>query len=184
MATPVHKFQIGDSVWAATWDATEAWVECPDCCGHGRLRVIMGDGTEVSIDCQNCELGYQGPQGRKLYYARAARAELCVIKGVRIEGDHVEYQSSRSYTELEVNLFDNEADALARAQMIASEEETKERNRIFQKEKDTRSWAWNATYHRRAIRDAKKAIDYHTRKLAVASLKAKEAKKEPAGEAA
>jgi len=49
-----------------------------------------------------------------------------------------------------------------------------EREKIATKEKDTRTWAWNASYHRRQIKDAKRQLEYHTAKLNVASLKAKE----------
>ena len=173
------RFQIGDQAWRATFDSTPAFVQCPDCCGSGRLRVIMGDDTEVSIDCQNCTRGYLGPQGVLQVYDRAARAELVTITGIEMDADKITYRAQRSpYTWLidDADLFDDEQQAVARAQELGDQLAAEERARIANKEKDTRSWAWNASYHRKAIRAAQQKIDYHTSKLAVAALKVKEVK--------
>ena len=47
-------------------------------------------------------------------------------------------------------------------------EEEKEELLVTSEYKDTRSWAWNATYHRGCIRQAEKDLEYHRAKLAVA----------------
>lgn len=59
---------------------------------------------------------------------------------------------------------------------MAAHADTAERARILGKEKGGRSWAWNATHHRREIKTAQERIAYHTSKLAVAALNAKEDK--------
>jgi hypothetical protein len=64
-------------------------------------------------------------------------------------------------------------DCTVRSQAMCDEANAAERARVLNKEKDTRTWAWNASYHRREIADAKKRIEYHAAKLAVASLKSK-----------
>lgn len=171
------RFQIGDQAWRATFDSTPAFVQCPDCCGSGRLRVIMGDDTEVSIDCQNCTRGCLGPQGVLEVYDRAPRADLVTITGIEMDADKITYRAQGApYTWLvdDADLFADEQQAMARAQEIGDQLGAEERARIAHKEKDTRSWAWNASYHRKEIKEAQRRIEYHTSKLAVAALKAKE----------
>ena len=170
------RFQMGDQAWRASFDSTPAYVQCPDCCGSGRLRVIMGDDQEVSIDCQNCTRGYHGPQGVLQVYERTPRAEPVTITGMEMDADKIVYRTSTSRTVDDADLFADEHQAVARAQEIGDQLGAEERARIANKEKDTRSWAWNASYHRKAIKEAERQIAYHTSKLAVAVLKAKEVK--------
>jgi hypothetical protein len=74
---------------------------------------------------------------------------------------------------MEKDLFETEAEAMVAAEAMAAEYDEEERKKILTREKDGKSWAWNATYHRRCIKQAEKDLDYHTRKLKVANLKAK-----------
>ena len=39
------------------------------------------------------------------------------------------------------------------------------------KEQQHRSWAWNATYHRKCLKEALRQVEYHTAKLNVAETK-------------
>lgn len=170
------RFKIGDLVWWARFDSKEACLECPDCAGTGRLRVIMGDDTIVSIECEGCRRGYQPATGYLKIYERTARAQTAIVTGAEIDGDKVEWRLSESYRVSDDCLFDNEQDCLARAQQLAAEYDQRERDQISKKEKPTRSWGWNAR-----IKEAERQIEYHTKKLSVASIKAKEDKaaKEP-----
>lgn len=170
------KYEIGQQVWRATFDSREAFVVCPDCAGTGRLRVMFADDTVVSIECAACGPGYNPPTGRIKVYDRQPAARLTTITGVEISAGKTEWRTSDSYIVQDEDLFDNEADCLVRAQAIATEYDRAERERVNKKEKDTKTWGWNAHYHRREIKDAQRRIEYHTAKLAVASLKAKEDK--------
>lgn len=168
------KFEMGQSVWWATWDASDSYLICPDCGGTGRLRVTFHDETQVSIDCRNCCSGYDPPSGRVHVYTRKAVAKLTTITGFDVEGIKVRYRTPDSYIIEEANLFDSEADALLRAAEMAAKEDQAQRDKVLNKEKDTRTWAWNASYHRREIERAKKQIEYHSAKLAVAAIRAKD----------
>ena len=170
------KYEIGQQVYWATWDSRDAYVTCPDCGGTGRLRVTFHDETQVSIDCRNCSVGYDPPTGRIHVHNRMAVVRLTTITGCEVEGSKVEWRTSDSYRISEDNLFDNEADCLVRAAEIDAQADREERERVNRKEKDNRSWAWNASYHRNQIKDAQRRIEYHTAKLAVAAIKAKEDK--------
>lgn len=168
------KYELGQEVWWARFDATESSVLCPDCFGKRYITCIMGDGTEVTVDCQNCKVGYEEfSRGRIKTYDRAPRAEKTTIIGMDVSSEKVEYRVPESWIVPEDQLFETEEAALAKAQVRADDASSEELARIANKEKDTRSWAWNATYHRGCIKRAKKDIEYHTKKLDVAREKAK-----------
>ncbi len=171
------KYEIGQEVWRATCNREETSVECPDCGGTGRIRVTFHDDTTVSIDCQRCALGYEPPTGRIAVYDRVAKAERVTITGIDVRsGEEPEYRTNVSYIIDENRLFETREEALACAEKLAEEWDREEREKIAKKEKDTRSWAWNASYHRNCIKRAEREIEHHTAKLNVASLKAKEQK--------
>lgn len=174
------KYEIGQSVWLALWDSSDNYVTCPDCGGTGRLRVTFHDETQVSVECQRCGPGYERPTGSIKVYDRRARVVQAMITGAEIDGMKVEWKTDQHYRLPEDEIYDSEADAMAAAIVKADQANREERERIQKKEKDTRSWSWNATYHRRCLKEAQRQIEYHTAKLAVASLKAKEAKADAA----
>lgn len=167
------KYEIGQEVWQATWDAQPARVECPDCAGTARVRVMLPDDTIVSIECEGCRRGYEPSTGWLRVFDRKPIAKLVTIAGVEIENGKTEWRTSASYRVEECNLFDNEADAMTRAQAMAQEADREERDRVNQKERPLKSWAWHAHYHRREIKDAQRRIEHHTARLAVANKKAK-----------
>src|ERR1700686_1584460 len=173
------RFEIGQQVWMATfYPTTVRHVTCPDCGGTGRLRVTFHDETQVSIDCRNCAAGYEAPSGRVIIYEPQAKAKLSIVTGVEVNGDmtrwHLAGPSNYYQVADDKDVYDNEAEARAAAEALAAVYIESERKRVFEKEKNTRTWAWNASYHRRCIKDAQKQIEYHTSKLAVAAIKAKE----------
>ena len=168
------KYEIGQEIWWARFETSESSIECPDCAGKGSIRCIMGDETEVTVDCQNCQIGYEEfARGRIRTYNRTPSAEKTVITGMDVSSTKTEYRVPSSYIVPEDRVFETEEEALVKAQKLADEASRQELDRIARKEKDTRSWSWNATYHRRCISRAKKDIEYHTRKLDVAGEKAK-----------
>ena len=175
------KYEIGQEVWWARLETSETSIECPDCAGKGHIRCIMGDGTEVTIDCQNCHVGYeQFSRGRVRTYDRTPRAEKTKITGMDVTSTKTEYRIPLSYIVPEDQLFETEEAAQARGQELADEACRQELERIARKEKDTKSWSWNASYHRKCIKRSQEDIKYHTRKLDVAGEKAKAAKPRPA----
>ena len=179
------RFEVGSQIWVGDFSPLAALHEvCPDCGGTGRLRVTFHDDTQVSIACQNCAPGYDPPTGRVLVYRQSAKARLATVTGLEVDGGktrwHVDGHSGGYRIIDDENAFDTEAEALAWAEGRAAAYEQENRDRVFKKEKDTRSWAWNASYHRKQIKEAKRQLEYHTAKLAVAVVKAKE----PAAEAA
>jgi hypothetical protein len=167
------KFEIGQTVFRASWEPTETHVTCPECAGEGRMRVILPDEAIVSIECEGCKRGFEGPKGYLVAYDRAARVLIEVITGMEIRDGKTEWATTGTYRASEDDLFISEEEARTRAIDLAAEVARQERERINQKEKSTRSWSWHVHYHRREIREAERRIEYHRAKLAVANLKAK-----------
>lgn len=172
------RFNVGDPVFLAKFQASEKRVACPDCGGTGQLRVTFHDETTVSIGCTNCSRGYDDPTGAVTVHERKPTAEALIVNGLEIEGTTVRYRLGGGpgwhWIGEDADVFATPDEAMVRAQVLADEATKEERQRVYRKERDTRSWSWNATYHRKAIKEAHRQIDYHTRKLNVAAIKAKE----------
>jgi len=166
--------KLGDTVWVAIPRGQYKRITCPDCFGTGQLDVILKDGTRHSIDCSACTHGYHGPLGYIDTHDYEPKVSAETITGIEQHiGQPTEFRAG-SYVYKADQIYLTEADALARAAEMAQDQASEEALRIKRKEKDTRSWSWNSHYHRKCIRDAEKAIQYHTAKLNVASIKAKE----------
>jgi hypothetical protein len=172
-------YNIGDKVWYASVEHFEKYMTCPDCLGHKFLRVIFGDGTECSIDCAGCSAGYEPPRGVVEYYGYEICVREVTIGGMEVQKDKpITYKfdcrtCSCSLAE-EDRLSITKEDAEATAKILAAKMSQDAIDRIERKEKDTRTWAWNATYHRGKIKAAERDIAYHTDKLNAALRHKKE----------
>lgn len=167
------KYKIGDELWVPAFDATETSIECPSCGGTGRLRIMFHDDSVESVDCPECGRGYDDPTGRIRCYDRVAKVHFVTVIGVTIENEGVVYKTSRNYSNAEEDLYETEAAAMDAARNMATQYDLAEREKILSREKQGKSWAWHAVYHRRCVKDANRALEYHTKKLKVANLKAK-----------
>lgn len=174
LGRPMPKFNVGDQVWMATFKPVETFIECPDCGGRGHIRCLLHDDTMVKVECWGCRRGWHPPTGKILVYVRTPKPSLTTITGYEVAADKIEYRTSDSYIVDEASLFTDEESAAARSAELAARHDCEELDRIGKKEKDTRSWAWNVHYHRAEIRRAEQSIIYHTSKLNVARVKAKE----------
>lgn len=173
------RYEVGQSIWIGEFSPlAPTHVTCPDCGGTGRLRVTFHDDTQVSIECRNCSAGYNPPTGMVMVYQNAAKARQAVVSGMEIHGGktrwHVDASSSGYRIVDDEDAFDTQEDAFAWAEQKAATYVQEQRARVSAKEKDTRTWAWNASYHRRQIEESHRQIEYHTAKLNVAAIKAKE----------
>jgi hypothetical protein len=142
------EYQIGCTVFWGSFESSENHVECPDCGGTGRLRVILHDETQVSIECDTCKLGYHGPSGRIRIYDRKPIVRSGEISGVEtrreggfeyrithfaLDDDGRMYQGS--YTVNDDRVFTNEDEAMKIA-MATAEEDKNERDRILRKREE------------------------------------------------
>lgn len=175
------KYSIGDMVWWANSGSELRWIKCPDCGGTRHILLIMHDGTEHSIKCGRCSAGYEPPKGIISYYEFNANPEIGNVAGIEINHKgEIEYKLSyyknghgRIYVVPETDLFIKEHEALAKAEQLIKDYNKEELDKINRKEKDTRTWAWNVSYHRKCIKDAEKSLAHHTAKLNAAKLHVK-----------
>lgn len=176
------KFTIGDTAYVARAGQEQVWITCPECLGSGRLRVILGDDSEVSIACECCSRGYEGSPGRMQTYAFVARTEEVLITGIEssLHGMvlRTRYKFSGCSFEEEKNIFKTHDEALARATTLIEEHQTEETKRLKYKEKQHKTWAWHVRYWRSEIRRAQETIDRAKARLAIAPKNVKEADKQ------
>lgn len=173
------RFEVGQEIWIGDFHPhAPTHVTCPDCGGTGRLRVIFHDETQVSIECRNCAAGYDAPTGRIVIYQLEVKARRAIICGFENAHGNIRWHVDGSECSYRIiddeNAFSTEAEAVEWAKQREEQYEAEQRAKVFTKEKDTRTWAWNASYHRKCIKEAEKNIAYHTAKLNAAVVKAKE----------
>lgn len=174
------KFNIGDTAYLARAGQEQVWITCPECLGSGRLRVILGDDSEVSIHCVCCERGYEGSPGRIQTYAFRSTAERVTISGIEVhtrDGVVKTRYSSNSWSIDDENLFATREEAMVRAATVVTEHAAEEKKRLGYKEKQHKSWASNVAYWRSQIRHNKEEITRYEARLAVAPKHPKEADK-------
>ena len=170
-------FKMGDKVWYANAGVVEKSVICPECFGKLYLTVILGDDSKVTIDCAGCSRGMQPSTGRISYYEWKVDVKEVTVERIEIKQDGVTYGFWNHYCADNDKIFSTKEEAEKRALELVEEHNKEELEKIYRKEKNNRTWSWNAYYHRDCIRRAEKDLIYHNAKLNAAKLKAKEDKK-------
>lgn len=167
------RFNIGDTAWKAWAGAKENWVQCPHCFGKKFLTAILGDDSQVTIDCAGCQSGYKPPLGVIRTYEFQAEVAKFIVSNIESNGDSFRF----NYND-DCDVFATESEALARAaELVVKHEADELANLTRRKSSQNHTWAWNATYHRRELKRAKHDVEYHSQKLSVAASHAKEEKK-------
>lgn len=163
----------------ATYGRHEKFVTCPDCLGSQYVSVILGDGTEIQIECGGCDPGgYQPSTGVVRQYDYESQSRQHKVTGVKVTADLVEYDldnfgSCSFYTGSGDNVFATKDEAMAAGEIKKAECEAEENKRFMAKTKDAKSWAWNATYHRKCIKDLERQLEYHRSKVVICDAKNK-----------
>ena len=171
----MNKYAIGQDVWIAQCGVNTKLLVCPDCCGKKYLTVIMGDDSQVTVDCTGCGHGFNGCNGKIQIYEYEATAKKVTIGGMEIRNEITYFYdcSAHGYRSVKADeVFDNEADALEAAKVQKTVHDEEERDRLHRRPKDHHGMAFNATYHRGGIKSAEKAlaraqrdIEYHKAQL-------------------
>ena len=170
-------FNIGDKVFMATYGRNEKFVTCPDCLGSKQVKVVLGDGTEILIECGGCDPGgYQGSTGRIRQYDYSVEAIERTVTGVKTTMSGTEYELDNFggcsyYIGDQSKVFATEELAIAAGNLLKQQFEDEENKRLMAKTKDHKSWAWNATYHRRCIKDLERQLEHHRTKVEICATK-------------
>ena len=169
----INKYNIGDKLWYASNKRKSKTTVCPECLGDKYITVILGDKTELKIDCTTCQSGYDPPKGYIIEYDMMPDVLPIIIKGIEIERDGIRYTTESCYIINENCLYKNRMDAEKRSIELIKEYNAKGKGKINLKEKNSRSWAWHVTYHRQGIKRAEHDLTYHKAKLEISKNKSK-----------
>ena len=177
---PKPKFNFGDYVYHASTEGATVYVPCPDCNGDGYVTIIY-QGETYTLDCEGCKKGYTGSTGQRDRYTYAIAVREGTIEGVErghsepYEFEYRMYEGPNSSWILkESDVFVTKEEAEARAEVLRQEREQAETDRVLQKHKPDRSWAWNVKYHKDNISRLQSDLEYHTLKLNAAMKHLKE----------
>ena len=168
--------QIGDSVWTARLKYREFNETCPDCLGKKTVTLLLENGEKHFLECHTCNPGgYQPSRGYVVKSQDQPIAQQSVIMSMEISSEKTTYRFHDWSCD---QVFDTEAEAVAYAEKIRAEREEEAHQRfVWKKEDSRRTWAWECSYHRMQIKNAKRDIAYAEARLGIAQSFAKEAKK-------
>lgn len=172
-------FKIGDDVFVVNGNTREKWIPCPDCNENLGLIVILGNGSQVAIDCDCCKRGLDGPSGKISTYEWGVEILHAKITGIEINAkygkEEISYKTDKRYNT--DYIFSKREDAETASKEIQDRHNAKEEDKLLnQKEWKHRAktWAWHVRYHRQGLADARKQVEYHTQRLAISKLKSNE----------
>jgi hypothetical protein len=169
-ATPDAPFEIGQLFWLPVPHPRPVMVVCPICAGHKRVVVILGSGEQVSVDCDGCGLGYQGPQGQILEYEHEPIAQPFVVASVERyrEPDEWYLHSTTNQSSYFKDLRATEAEALTDAAKRAESFALQQMDRRGYRKSGLKKAAWTVRYHRECIKEYERKIAWHRAHIEVA----------------
>ena len=165
------KFEIGDIVYAAETITKRVEEVCPVCNGDKEVMMVLGDGTQVMLNCRFCAPGYDPPRGW-IYaeYIVEPSAKKIYVEGIRTDVD-------RETKEIEVTLqhgsrlYDVERyialtyeEAFEKAVLLAEKGNQRyvdQRTATGEKAKRDKSYTWHVGYHMRAAKSAREEAERH-----------------------
>ena len=169
-------FEIGQTVFMTEYTRQETFVTCPDCLGSRHLLVILGDGSEVTIECGGCDPGgFQPSTGTIQQYIYGSTYREHTVEGAYVSNTEVEYRLSHPdptcngsyYTGTPASVFATLEEAVAAGVLNKLEFEAEENKRLMGKTKNEKSWKWNAAYHRKCIKRIEIELKYHWSKVSI-----------------
>ena len=164
--------KIDDWVYVATYGMQHKQVQCPHCLGTMYCTVIMATGEKFTVDCGLCSRGFEGSVGTITDYDYTPEVRRIQVTRIEVSREGNQYYGG-DYTYDNSKVFLSKEDAEKAAEILTVKHKEEQAIKMSSKEKDSRSWAWNASYHKSNIERAKKDIEYHTKKLNAAKGKIK-----------
>ncbi len=162
-------FTVGEVWWLPSHAPNKITVPCPVCAGQRRVTLILGDGEHVSLHCDGCGIGFDGPRGVIEEYSYEPQVVPFPIASiVRFDSDSDRYRwTVRSDTGATADFSDlcmteSEAMAVASANALAQEERNMETR---QRKKKNARGGWTVRYHREQIKDLERQLAWHSDKV-------------------
>lgn len=171
-------YNVGDSVYAASFDLRQESIPCPVCYGKLNVTLILGNGESVVFPCNFCGKGYDAPLGYITEYIRKPRCKLVTISGKGSREDEngvkIEYRTLDSYCLSPEDVFETQEEAMIEAQKLADIQGEEEKTRaIYLKKDKMKSYSWNVGYHLREAKRLREQIAYHERMATACKERAK-----------
>lgn len=157
---------IGQTIFVAqAWTYGTHIVPCPVCYGQLFVRIILGNGETVTVECDACGKGFSGAQGTVDEPCAGSSVTPKIVEGVLLDGgwkilsDHNQFRWGE-------HAFASEEEAEARrvvlfAQALVDAAESAERQRTYKRKGPT----WSVHYHRNCLKKAERDVAYHSAKL-------------------
>lgn len=188
----MKQYKIGDRIWYAHFEKHSSVTQkCPVCFGNLAVVLILGDDSHIKLPCNYCGHGYEDPSGVVTEYERISAVKKKTIS--RIDSQNINGVETREYFSDEISrdsnngkyhsyvqcldidkIFYTEIGAKSKCKELIEKDEEYEFGRAERlKENNHKSYAWNAGYHMRIVRKAKKDIEWHTKKAEICKARAK-----------
>jgi len=172
-----HNIKVGDIIYVSRFGQKEVTLDCPVCFGKKKVDLILGNGDSIELPCDYCRRGYEYPSGFIKRISMEANAEQMLVTAVKStqteKGEKFEYSCGYfTYQAEDVFLVKSEAlkDSVHKAEKHKIETETRAE---YVKAQSNKSYSWNAGFHMRAVKDAKKNIEYHSKMALICKTKSK-----------
>ena len=175
----MKKWKVGDEGWSADFGNQQKDVKCPVCFGKRQVTVILGDDTNVVVNCNYCGNGYEGPRGFVKEYEYCKDVKQVTITSVQTEEtkDGIKQECGammgRCY-EAGVTLFETkeeaEIEATKRAEKYQHDQDTRA---IHIKKDQNKTYTWNAGYHMREAKRNRASADRHDQQAVICKARAK-----------
>lgn len=177
------RYKIGDVVWAAHFDPLEPIkIPCSVCNGDKKVTLILGNGDRIYLTCGYCGNRNMGiPTGYEEEYRSESKPKAVHIDAIEIEiteeGEKVTYKAGSNgvfYLYPEDMVFSDYNEALKKGEELKEKDLHEQKARAaFLKADVTKSFAWNAGYHRKEAKRLKSQIAYHEEKASLCKAREK-----------
>ena len=155
-------FSVGDQLWMPVGEPYEVIVPCPVCNGSRVFDVILGSGERLTLPCEGCRLGYEGPRGSVRTWDHTPRAVAFIVDDVEsYHNDRWRLKSTTGAMHDFDDLYLTEAEALAVATARAAQQHESCMASYQHKKKSLKHAGWTVRYHRDKIADLERQIAWH-----------------------
>jgi len=162
------KYNIGDKVWWARCEMVSVKEPCSVCFGKMQVILILGNGDEVVLPCDYCGKGWEIPRGYTRAQKYIAEPKQVIITSRKSEATcsgekHTYYINP--YTPLDDDrVFATLEEATKKCAEILQQKTKDESTKAELIKYDTqKAFSWNAGYHMKIVKQAKRDIEYHER---------------------